>query len=148
MSNSQAEIAFIEHYPFTVEHATLWGDMDALNHVNNVQYYRYFEHLRTVFFYQLIGAIQTPDFSPVVAESSCRFLSSITYPDNLILGLGIEHIGSSQVIHQYAIFSKAQQRIAATGVARMVNTDSAQGGKKPLLEEYKTLFETFRLSSE
>ena len=134
---------FKTEYPFTTEHKILWSDMDPLRHVNNVQYYRYFEHLRTEFFYQLIGAIEKPDFGPVVAESGCRYLSSIVYPDTLVLGLKIEHIGNTQVIHQYAIFSQSQQKVVATGHARMVNIDVASGQKAPLPDKYKELIKPY-----
>lgn len=137
---------FSKDYPYTTELKVLWGDMDALRHVNNVTYYRYFEHLRTEFFYTLIGAIETPDFGPVVAESGCRFLSSLTYPDTITLGLAIEHIGSTSVIHNYGIYSSAQQRLAATGHARMVNINIDSGQKTPLPDKYREILSQYQVA--
>ena len=40
-------------FPVTVEVPVAWGDMDALGHVNNAVYFRYFETARIRFFAEL-----------------------------------------------------------------------------------------------
>ena len=55
-------------FPVTVEIPVAWGDMDAMGHVNNVVYFRYFETAR-------IAASRTsasvPSGSRTVSARSC-----------------------------------------------------------------------------
>lgn len=134
---------FLANTPFTTERKVYWGEMDAMQHVNNTQYFRYFEDLRTDFSEQQTSKVQSPEFSPVVAEINCQFLAPIHFPDLLYLGLSIEHIGDSQVIHRYDIFSTQQSVVVATGIARMVNIDPASGKKQSLPDTHKALFTKF-----
>ena len=53
----------LEDYPVVLEIPVAWGDMDALNHVNNTVYLRYFESSRIAYFeglkVRLLNAIET-----------------------------------------------------------------------------------------
>ena len=44
---------FIKQHAIITEIPVAWGEMDALNHVNNVVYFRYFETARIDFFSQI-----------------------------------------------------------------------------------------------
>ncbi len=37
-----------QKYPLSLTQALVWNDMDALNHINNTVYFRYFEDVRVV----------------------------------------------------------------------------------------------------
>jgi len=140
---SVAYSEFLKRNPFTIQRKVYWGDMDAFGHVNNVQYFRYFEDLRTEFFLTHLGGIGIADYKPVAAEISCQFLTSLVYPDELHLGLSIQHIGNSQVIHRYEIFSCQQDQPVATGTTRIVNIDSESGKKASIPEVYINIFKNF-----
>ena len=63
-----------------------WGEMDAFGHVNNANYYRYYESVR-ISYLQAIGALDNlAVMNPVVAANSCRYLVSVSYPDELEVG--------------------------------------------------------------
>ena len=40
----------------------------------------------------------------IVAESSCRFLSELSFPDVVHAGLGLERIGNSSIVYTIALF--------------------------------------------
>lgn len=137
---------FLTRNAFTTERKVYWGEMDALGHVNNTQYIRYFEDIRTEFFMTHLGNISLEDYSPVVAEITCRFLAPVIYPDTLILGLSVRHIGNSQIQHYYEIFSESQNRCIATGADRVVNVDKKEGKKADIPVSYKDIFAKYLIS--
>ncbi len=44
---------FLKQFPINTQIVVAWGEMDALQHVNNVVYFRYFETARIDFFNQI-----------------------------------------------------------------------------------------------
>ncbi len=48
----------LKGFPVVVEITVAWGEMDALKHVNNVVYFRYFENARIAYFekVEILGA--------------------------------------------------------------------------------------------
>ena len=61
-----------------------WGDMDAMGHVNNTLYFRYFETLRLEWLAGL-GAPATPQGEgPVIVNAFCTFLRQLEYPGELL----------------------------------------------------------------
>ena len=48
--------------------------------------------------------IRTDQAIGVVAETSCRFLAEISFPDALEVGLAIERLGTRSVVYRLAIF--------------------------------------------
>lgn len=61
-----------------------WGDMDAMGHVNNAVYFRYFEIAR-VDWLTLIGAAPNPSgLGPVIVNAFCNFYLQVKHPGELI----------------------------------------------------------------
>ena len=57
-----------------------WGDMDAMGHVNNAVYFRYFETVR-IDWMRSIGAARGPDgIGPVIVNAFCSFIRQLEYP--------------------------------------------------------------------
>ncbi len=57
----------LKDFPVVTEIRVAWGEMDALQHVNNVVYFRYFETARLDYFeaINLLVDLQTSQISPV-----------------------------------------------------------------------------------
>ena len=134
---------FKQHYPFCTELKVYWNDLDSNDHVNNVVYYRYSEQLRVEFLHHIFFDASRVNFNQVLAESSCRYLLPINYPDTLVLGLYIKHVGDSQSIHHHGIYSTEQQTLVATGTARLVNINPETGKKKTMSAELKTAMQPY-----
>lgn len=60
-----------------------WGDMDAMGHVNNTVYFRYFEHARIAWFTE-IGCEPNPKGEgPVIINARCTFIRQLKYPGDI-----------------------------------------------------------------
>ena len=61
-----------------------WGDMDAMGHVNNTLYFRYFETVRIAWMHSL-GAKLTPDGEGfVIVNAFCNFIRQLEYPGDIL----------------------------------------------------------------
>ena len=85
--------------------ATRWSDNDAYGHLNNVVYYALFDSAVNAILIE--AGLLDPATSPIiglVVESSCRFYSSLTYPEPADVGVAVEHLGRSSVRYHLAVF--------------------------------------------
>ena len=95
---------------------TRWMDNDHYGHVNNVAYYSYFDTAVNGFLMEATGAdTRASPAIGIVAETGCRFLKEISFPDRLAIGLRLEKLGNSSVIYQLAVFRGDEQQPAALG---------------------------------
>jgi acyl-CoA thioester hydrolase len=105
---------FRQFIPMTVR----WGDMDALGHVNNVQYFRYGESGRIAYFHALEQ--EDPrfwkDYGIILASMGCDFLAQVHYPAELEIGTRVTRIGRSSLGMQSAIFQDGKVVAVLQGV--------------------------------
>ncbi len=93
---------FPVHWPVL----TRWADNDMFGHLNNAVYYQLFDTAINGWI-----AANAPDVDPVampelgvVAESGCRFLGELAFPDRLAVGLAVTRLGRSSVTYRLALF--------------------------------------------
>src|SRR6476469_9239297 len=96
--------------------ATRWMDNDHYGHVNNVAYYSFFDTAVNGYLITATGTDvrQLPAIC-IVAESSCRFFSSVSFPDTVHAGLGIERVGARSVVYTIALFRNQDDEACALG---------------------------------
>ena len=84
---------------------TRWMDNDHYGHVNNVAYYSYFDSAVNGYLMDATSS-DTRELSAIgiVAETSCRFVKEISFPDLLYIGLRVEKLGNSSVVYELAVF--------------------------------------------
>jgi acyl-CoA thioester hydrolase len=105
-----------DHYATLRPIQTRWMDNDHYGHVNNVAYYSFFDTAVNGFLIEATGLdIRGLPAIGVVAESSCRFLGAISFPDVIYAGLGIERIGARSVVYAVALFRGADVEPCAIG---------------------------------
>lgn len=111
-------------------------DNDAYGHVNNVVYYAWFD---TVVNARLVEAgVLDPargDVVGVVAETSCRFHDSVSFPEPIEAGLAVERIGSSSVTYRIGIFRAGADQASADGRFVHVYVDRATRRPVPIPED-------------
>lgn len=99
-----------------------WGDMDAMNHLNNTLYFRLMEEARISWFYEhdmvVGGGTSAGDDGPILASASCDFLTSMTYPCDAVVTQTVTRIGRSSMDLDLTIEGAA---------------DSTEAGAVPLL---------------
>lgn len=112
---------------------TRWKDNDAFGHVNNVEYYSFFDTAVTAFLLER-GLIRLGGDGPMtlVAETQCRYLRQVAFPDTVAVGMRIAHLGNSSVRYELAVFRGEEDMAAAEGHFVHVFVDRATGRPMPI----------------
>ena len=121
-------------YPRRLELPVQWGEMDALAHVNNLTYFRWFESGRMDYF-EHVGMqdhMHATGEGPILAHTECRFRAPLTWPDRVLVETGVEDIGVDRFLMRYRITALSSGVLAAEGSGRIVNYDYRAGAKCPL----------------
>ena len=125
---------------------TRWMDNDAYGHVNNVVYYSWFD---TVVNQYLITnkALDLNAGSSIglVVETQCAYFNSVSFPDTILVGLVVGHIGTSSVRYELGIFKNEDQPCAAQGHLVHVYVDRATRRPTPLSETLRNLLQTIHV---
>jgi len=96
--------------------STRWKDNDVFGHVNNVEYYSFFDscvctHLLESGLLHITGS----DAIPVVVESRCTYHASAAFPDRITVGMRVGRMGGSSVRYELAVFRNDDDSAAAEG---------------------------------
>lgn len=116
---------------------TRWADNDHYGHVNNVTYYSYFDTAVNGFLLAATGTdIRDLHAIGVVAQTSCNFLGSISFPDLLKVGIRVGRLGNSSISYELAIFRVDGDalELAATGTFTHVYVDEVTRKPVPIPE--------------
>lgn len=140
---------FLEQHPIVTEIPVAWGEMDALQHVNNVVYFRYFETARIDFFRQinLLDDLQQTGIGPVISENNARYKRPVTFPDTLLIGVTISDIKADRFMMHYQAFSKSQQAVTTLGSSQVVMFNFKTGQKAVLSEALQQALHTHQPQS-
>ena len=125
---------FRQRYHFHIEFDVQWIDMDAFQHVNNKEYFRYFEKIRIDYFESrgFMAYMEKQKVGPIVASTQCRFKFPLSYPDKIIIGTYISDLEEDRFLMNYGVFSLAHQLVAAIGDAQVVCFDYGANTKSTL----------------
>lgn len=85
----------------------------------------------------LFELIRKTGITPVLAETNCKYLKSVKYPDNLIVGARVKSVGQTSFIQEYLIFSE-KLGVAAFGEGVLVMYDFNTSQKINVPEELRT----------
>jgi acyl-CoA thioester hydrolase len=131
VTNEERISQLLADFPVRVEIPVAWGDMDAMGHVNNVVYFRYFETARISCFAELgMDSIeQSHPVGPILHSASCRFRIPLTYPDTVTVGARIGEVGDDRFVMLHRAVSHRHGAVAADGESLIVTFDYAAGAK-------------------
>ena len=111
-----------------------WGDLDAMNHVNNATYLRYLEEARI----QWLEAQDTPwhddESAPVLASATVNYRLPIGYPSRLSIELTTTRIGHSSLTVAHRIVDAEAGTLHCDGQVVVVWIERASGRPAPLPE--------------
>jgi acyl-CoA thioester hydrolase len=129
----------LEAFPVVIEIPVAWGEMDSLQHVNNIVYFRYFESARMAYFDRLDywNYMKETGTGPILASTACKFRAPLTYPDTVSVGTKISQIEDDRFLMKYVVVSHALNKVAAEGEGLVVSYDYRALRKTPLPEEIK-----------
>ena len=108
----------------SVRTTVVWGDMDALGHVNNTIYLRWFEEARIQYFrHPKIGWPESTGI--ILAHQRCDYLAPVHYPDVVETRVWISKLGNRSMTMSFEMRSETQQRAIARGEGVIVAFDYA-----------------------
>jgi acyl-CoA thioester hydrolase len=101
-------------FPHVTTLQTRWKDNDVYGHVNNVEYYSFFDTVINAWLIREGGLdIHAGRVIGVCAESHCTFHAELAFPDEVQAGLRVGHLGRTSVRYEIGLFRDG--RPAATG---------------------------------
>ena len=118
--NSESKSDF--HFSFLI--TTRWMDNDMFGHVNNVNYYSYFDTVINQFLIEHGGFV--PMTSPqigFIVKSSCNYIRAVSYPETLIGAFRVDRLGKSSVDYSVGIFKQNENTASAVGCLTHVFVD-------------------------
>jgi len=81
-----------------------WGDMDALGHVNNIMYFRYFEQTRIDWYEQAgFAPLGTGDTGMVIVDNHAEYRRPVHYPATMDIRMAGHSPGRSSFIATYSL---------------------------------------------
>ena len=106
----------IDRYPHQLEIPTRWNDNDVYGHVNNVEYYAFFDTVINRFLIEEGGLdILRGAAIGLCAESHCEFRAAFVFPETVRAGLRVAKLGRSSVRYEIGLFRDDADEPAATG---------------------------------
>lgn len=103
-------------FPLLRSLQTRWHDNDHYGHVNNVVYYSYFDTAVNGWLIEASGQdVRELSAIGLVAETSCRYLRPVRFPDALEVGLAVTRLGRTSVGYSVALFLAGDEGVAAVG---------------------------------
>jgi acyl-CoA thioester hydrolase len=127
--------------------ATRWMDNDLYGHINNVVYYSFFDTV--VNRYLIDGGFLDParsDIIGLVVETGCRYAKALSFPEPVMAGLRVAHMGKSSVRYEVGLFRADEDDAAAEGHFIHVYVDRNTRRPTPLPEVLRNLLRPLLLA--
>jgi acyl-CoA thioester hydrolase len=129
-------------YPHRLEIPTRWADNDVYGHVNNVEYYAYFDTVINAYLIEAGGLdIHRGEAIGLCAESHCSFRAAFAFPETVEAGLRVGKLGSSSVRYEIGLFSAGVEEPAAEGWFVHVFVDRGTRRSTPIPAPLRTALE-------
>jgi acyl-CoA thioester hydrolase len=120
-----ARITLEKEFPVIVTIPVIWGDQDAMGHVNNTVFLRWFESARVALMERLSidHDGKTSSQAPILASTTCNFHQQVLYPDTIQTGVTVDRIGNTSLTLRHAIVSSTSSTVVAEGTSVIVMFD-------------------------
>ncbi|MDD2058544.1 acyl-CoA thioesterase [Pseudomonas sp. GD03860] len=114
---------------------TRWMDNDVYGHVNNVNYYSYFDTVVNEYLMRAgVLDYERGETIGLVVETQCNYFQSIAFPDVIDAGLRVARLGTSSVRYEIGLFREGEAAAAAQGHFVHVYVDRQSRRPQPLSE--------------
>jgi len=110
---------------------TRWHDNDVYGHVNNVEYYAFFDTVINAWLIAEGGLdIHRGAVIGLCVESHCEFHAALEFPEVAEVGLRVGELGRSSVRYELGIFRARVEVAAATGW--FIHVFVSREGRRPV----------------
>lgn len=125
---------------------TRWMDNDIYGHVNNVNYYSYFDTAVNQFLIERgVLDIHAGEVIGFVVETSCGYFRPLAFPDAIDAGIRVARVGNSSVRYEVGLFRNAEEAIAAAGHFVHVYVDRKTGQPVPVPAALRAVLATLQV---
>jgi acyl-CoA thioester hydrolase len=126
--------------PFAYRERVRFGDLDAMQHMNNVEFLRFFETARIEWLRSLF-----PEHSPtrrerfgfIFAECRISYRSPAFYDDVIRTDIRPGRVGRSSLHVEFTMHAEGDERLVAEGHGVLVGYDYEEGHSRPLPDELR-----------
>jgi acyl-CoA thioester hydrolase len=133
-------------YPHFQAITTRWKDNDVYGHVNNVEYYSYFDTVINAYLIRAGGLdIHAGDSIGLCVESHCRFDGPLEFPETVDAGLRVAQLGRSSVRYEIGLFRAGDDKPAAEGWFVHVFVDRATRRPQAIPEKLRQVLERLQI---
>ena len=135
-------------FPRRLELAVHWGELDALKHVNNLTYFRWFESGRMDYLLHVgyVEHMEATGQGPILAHTECRFRVALSWPERVLVETGVEDLGEDRFLMRYRVSSLTRGVVAAEGSGRIVSLDYGLECKCPVPEAVRAAIQQLESS--
>lgn len=112
----------LKEFPAVLTLPILWGNMDALGHVNNTIHFGWFESSRIYYIEQAMmhSLLGGHKLGPILASTNCNYKRQLLYPGNVAIGSRVVRIGRTSMTLAHCIVNQEKNEVAATGESVVV----------------------------
>ena len=123
---------------------TRWSDNDLYGHMNNVVHYALFDTAINGWLVEKeLLDLQNGNIIGIVGETGCSYFSELAFPDKVVAGIRIAHVGTSSVRYEIALFRGEEERAAAQGHFVHVYVDRETRKPQPIDQSFRGQLEEF-----
>ena len=135
-------------FPHFLALPTRWMDNDSYGHVNNVNYYSFFDTAVNRYLIDRgVLDIHGDDIVGFVVETSCAYFSSISFPDTIHVGVRVARLGNSSVRYELALYRNDEPLPSAAGHFVHVYVDRRSNRSVPIPHGVRTVLQTLTTQS-
>jgi acyl-CoA thioester hydrolase len=143
------QCGLVLRYPHRLALQTRWKDNDVYGHVNNAEYYSYFDSAINAWLIREGGLdVERGTIIGLCVESHCEFHAALAFPDALEVGLRVGKLGRSSVRYELAIFRAGQNEVTAEGHFVHVFVDREKRRPTPIPEPLRGALERLMVADE
>ena len=128
-------------YPYQTEIATRWQDNDNYGHINNVQYYSFFDSAVNRFLIERAGLNIQGNIVAYVVSSQCQYIAPAAYPETIHVGVRVINIGRSSVTYGLSVYAGEEKRRVAHGQFVHVFVDRSNDRAVPIPNHIREAFD-------
>ncbi len=128
----------LDTYPHRTDISLRFADIDPQWHLNNVRVGEYYQEGRVAFFRHLhesLGYERVPGSRTLVVHQSVDYLTEVTYPGSITIGIGVSKVGTRSWSFAMGMFKEGQ----CAGLSSTVLVYGLDSGPAPIPESYRAL---------
>lgn len=128
-------------WPFAQERRVEFGDLDAMGHVNNVVFLRYFETARIAYLAELApdhDPSKPDDFGLIFAECHINYRSPGRYGETIVTRVRPGRVERSAFRVEFRMESGEDSRLIAEGYGVLVGYSYGEERSEPLPESLRS----------